>query len=170
MFSNILMVPKFSNIAYLSLRVSIGALLIHHGFEKLSNIDNFADAFLRPIHIPFPTFMAYFASFSEIIGSCFLILGILTRLGAISICLTIGAAIYHAIYTSGLNIYLLEMLILYEISALSVFLLGPGIYSLDQIIINIINARKRKIELLKKQNQINTLLLKEKKRWIFLQF
>lgn len=116
------------------LRVFVGSLLIHHGFEKLNNIQNFADAFLRPIHIPFPIISAYFASACEIIGSWLLILGFFTRFGAIGISLTIGGAIYHAIYTSGLNIYLLELLLLYEACCVSILLIGPGDYSIDNLI------------------------------------
>ena len=38
----------------LILRISIGAMLIHHGYEKTADIQNFADAFVRPIGLPFP--------------------------------------------------------------------------------------------------------------------
>ena len=41
-------------------------MLIHHGYEKLENIENFADAFVRPLHLPFPILSSYFAAFSEI--------------------------------------------------------------------------------------------------------
>jgi len=34
--------------ALLILRVITGTVLIHHGYEKLANIENFADAFVRP--------------------------------------------------------------------------------------------------------------------------
>ena len=124
----------FTSFALLIIRVFVGSLLIHHGFEKLNNIQNFAEAFLIPIHIPFPIMSAYFASVCEIAGSWFLILGFFTRLGAAGISLTIGGAIYHAIYTSGFNIYLLELLLLYEASILTILLIGPGNYSLDNLI------------------------------------
>merc|ERR1711990_1001050 len=55
--------------ALLILRVITGTVLIHHGFEKLANIENFADAFVRPLHLPFPIFLSYVAAFSEIGGS-----------------------------------------------------------------------------------------------------
>ena len=32
----------------LILRISIGAMLIHHGYEKLENIPNFSNAFVKP--------------------------------------------------------------------------------------------------------------------------
>ena len=46
--------PFLSDFGILILRVITGTLLIHHGYEKLANIENFADAFVRPLHLPFP--------------------------------------------------------------------------------------------------------------------
>ena len=43
-----------ADLGLLLLRVFTGSLLIHHGYEKLANIENFADAFVRPLHLPFP--------------------------------------------------------------------------------------------------------------------
>ena len=120
--------------AFLVLRVFTGSLLIHHGFEKLNDINNFADAFVRPLHLPFPVTLSYIAAGSEIGGSWLLILGLFTRLGAIAILGTMSVAIYHAIATSGFNIYLLELLALYFASAFSIVLLGPGLFSADYII------------------------------------
>ncbi len=122
------------------MRVFTGALLIHHGFEKLNDINNFADAFVRPLHLPFPVTLSYVAAGSEIGGSWLLILGLGTRLGASAILGTMSVAIYHAIATSGFNIYLLELLALYFASAFSIILLGPGMFSADYLIKHIINS------------------------------
>ncbi len=124
----------FKDFAFLVLRVFTGALLIHHGFEKLNDINNFADAFVRPLHLPFPVTLSYLAAVSEIGGSWLLILGLGTRLGAIAILGTMSVAIYHAIITSGFNIYLLELLLLYFASAFSIILLGPGKFSADYLL------------------------------------
>ena len=101
------------NVGLLILRLSIGTMLIHHGYEKTADIENFADAFVKPLGLPFPIFLSYIAAYSEIYGSWLLIAGLLTRFAALSIVGTIGVAIYHAIVTAGFNIYLLELLILY---------------------------------------------------------
>ena len=101
------------SLGFLLLRLAIGTMLIHHGYEKLENIENFADAFVRPLHLPFPIVSSYFAAFSEIVGSWLVIFGLGTRLGALAILGTISFAIYHALFTSGFNIYLLELLVLY---------------------------------------------------------
>ena len=118
------------NVGLLILRIAIGTMLIHHGYEKTADINNFADAFVRPIGIPFPILASYIAAYSEIYGSWLLIAGLLTRFAALSIVGTIGVAIYHAIVTAGFNIYLLELLILY---------MGAG-----QIVLSTIGGRKEK--------------------------
>ena len=125
-----------SSLGFLALRLCIGVLLIHHGYEKLENIENFADAFVRPLHLPFPIFLSYIAAFSEIAGSWALITGLGARLGALAIFGTISIAIYHAIATSGFNIYLLELLGLYWGGALCIVLNGPGMFSIDHLIKN----------------------------------
>ena len=123
-----------ADIGILLLRVFTGSLLIHHGYEKLANIENFADAFVRPLHLPFPILLSYVAAFSEVIGSWLLITGLLTRMGAMAIAGTISVAIYHAIVTAGFNIYLLELLGLYFAAAIAVLACGPGLLSIDELI------------------------------------
>tara|TARA_B100000579_G_scaffold11325_1_gene8355 strand:- start:207 stop:758 length:552 start_codon:yes stop_codon:yes gene_type:complete len=134
LLSSILLKSIFKDLAILLLRVFTGALLIHHGFEKLNDINNFADAFVRPLHLPFPVTLSYVAAASEIVGSWSLIIGLGTRFGASAILGTMSVAIYHALVTSGFNIYLLELLALYFSSAISIILLGPGKFSADYLI------------------------------------
>tara|TARA_Y100001968_G_scaffold134326_1_gene122557 strand:- start:278 stop:841 length:564 start_codon:yes stop_codon:yes gene_type:complete len=134
LLSSILYKTILKDLAILLLRVFTGALLIHHGFEKLNDINNFADAFVRPLHLPFPVTLSYFAAASEIVGSWSLIIGLGTRLGATAILGTMSVAIYHALVTSGFNIYLLELLALYFCLAISVICLGPGKFSADYLI------------------------------------
>ena len=118
----------------LILRISIGTMLIHHGYEKTADINNFADAFVRPIGIPFPILSSYIAAYSEIYGSWLVIVGLFTRFAALSIVGTIGVAIYHAIVTAGFNIYLLELLILYMGGSLCILLLGSGDFAIDRFL------------------------------------
>ena len=140
MLSTILTKSFSKDTALLILRVITGTVLIHHGYEKLANIENFADAFVRPLHLPFPIFLSYVAAFSEIGGSWLLILGLATRFGALAIVGTISVAIYHALITSGFNIFLLELLLLYFASATSIALTGPGDFSIDEVIIRVLRS------------------------------
>jgi putative oxidoreductase len=123
-----------SSFGFLILRLCVGILLIHHGYEKLNDIENFANAFVRPLHLPFPITLSYIAALSEIVGSWMLITGLGVRLGALAIFGTMTIAIYHAIMTSGLNIYLLELLGLYWGGALCLVLNGGGEFSIDNLI------------------------------------
>ena len=127
--------PVASSLGLLILRVFTGALLIHHGYEKLANIENFADAFVRPLHLPFPILLSYIAAFSEVVGSWLLITGLMTRLGALAVAGTISVAIYHAIVTAGFNIYLLELLGLYFAVSVAVLMVGPGQFAIDELIV-----------------------------------
>lgn len=135
MLRTILSKPLLADVGLLVLRVFTGTLLIHHGYEKLANIDNFADAFVRPLHLPFPIALSYIAAFSEIGGSWLLITGLLTRFGALAILGTITVAIYHAVITAGFNIYLLELLGLYFAAAAAILAVGPGRFSIDELIV-----------------------------------
>ena len=123
-----------SSLGFLVLRLCVGVLLIHHGFEKLNDIDNFADAFVRPLHLPFPITLSYIAAFSEIGGSWLLITGLASRFGALAILGTMSVAIYHAISINGFNIYLLELLGLYWGGAMCILLNGAGMFSVDELI------------------------------------
>ena len=122
------------SLGLLILRLAVGIMLIHHGYEKLENIENFADAFVRPLHLPFPIFFSYIAAFSEIVGSWMIIFGLGTLLGALAILGTMSFAIYHAVMTGGFNIYLLELLVLYWGGAACIVLNGGGNFSIDHLI------------------------------------
>jgi putative oxidoreductase len=122
---------RLANIGLLILRLAIGAMMIHHGQDKLGNPQSFADNYVVPLHLPFPLFFAYVAGYSEILGSWLLILGLLSPLGALALTGTMSVAAYHHILTSGLNIYVLELVVLYLGGSLALLLVGPGRYSFD---------------------------------------
>ena len=156
MLTTILTKSFSKDTALLLLRVITGTVLIHHGYEKLANIENFADAFVRPLHLPFPIFLSYVAAFSEIGGSWLLIIGLATRFGALAIMGTISVAIYHALVTSGFNIFLLELLLLYFASSSCIALSGPGDFSIDEVIIRILKSEEDTSNEIEARNIIKT--------------
>ena len=176
MLATILTKSFSKDTALLLLRVITGTVLIHHGYEKLANIENFADAFVKPLHLPFPIFFSYVAACSEIGGSWLLIIGLATRFGALAIVGTISVAIYHGVITSGgFNIYILELLLLYFASAGCITLTGPGIFSLDEVIIRILKSESEEIEVAtltinKKSGNLKVEELKEVKKEGFFRF
>jgi putative oxidoreductase len=126
---------RLRSIGLLLLRLTIGVMMIHHGQEKLADPQQFADTYVASLHLPFPLFFAYAAGFSELIGSWLLILGLLTPLGALAITGTMTVAAYQHILIAGLNIYVLERVVLYLGGSLALLLLGPGTLSFDAPIV-----------------------------------
>jgi len=119
------------SIGLLLLRLSIGVMMIHHGQEKLADPQQFANTYVASLHLPFPLFFAYVAGLSEVIGSWLVILGLITPLGALALSSTMAMAAYQHILTAGLNIYVLELVVLYLGGSLALLLIGPGRFSFD---------------------------------------
>jgi putative oxidoreductase len=122
---------KVQSFGLLALRLAIGLMMIHHGQDKLADPQGFATNYVIPLHLPFPLLMAQAAGYAEIFGSWLLIFGLLTPLGALALTGTMAVAAYHHILTSGLNIYVLELVVLYLGGSLALLLLGPGRFSFD---------------------------------------
>jgi putative oxidoreductase len=120
-----------ASLGLLALRVAVGVMMIHHGQDKLADPAGFAANYVVPLHLPFPLLMAKAAGYAEVVGSWLLIVGILAPLGAIALIGTMAVAAYHHILTSGLNIYVLELVVLYLGGSTALLLLGPGRFSFD---------------------------------------
>lgn len=120
-----------SSLGLLLLRLAIGVMMIHHGHEKLADPQQFANTYVASLHLPFPLFFAYAAGFSELIGSWLVILGFFTPFGALALTGTMTVAAYQHILTAGLNIYVLELVVLYLGGSLAILLVGPGRFSFD---------------------------------------
>lgn len=119
------------SVGLLLLRLAVGAMMIHHGQDKIADPASFATNYVAALHLPFPLLMAYAAGYAEIFGSWLLIFGLLTPLGALAIAGTMSVAAYHHIITSGFNIYVLELVVLYLGGSFALLLLGPGRISFD---------------------------------------
>jgi len=100
--------------------------MIHHGQEKLADPQQFANTYVASLHLPFPLFFAYAAGFSELIGSWLVIFGLLTPVGALALSGTMTVAAYQHISTAGLNIYVLELVLLDLGGSLALLLNGPS--------------------------------------------
>ena len=122
---------RLASFGLLLLRLSVGVLMIHHGQEKLADPQQFANTYVASLHLPFPLFFAYAAGFSELIGSWLVILGLFTPLGALALSGTMTVAAYQHISTAGLNIYVLELVLLYLGGSLALLFNGPGRFSFD---------------------------------------
>ncbi len=119
------------NAGLLVLRLAIGVMMIHHGQDKLADPQSFADNYVAALHFPFPLFFAYAAGIAEVMGSWLLILGLLSPLGALALTGTMTVAAAHHILSAGLNIYVLELVVLYLGGSIALLLIGPGRFSFD---------------------------------------
>ena len=119
---------------WLAIRLAAGTLMIHNGLDKLSDVQGFADNVVSYIGLPYPVFFTYCAAYIEVIGAFFIILGLLTRLMAVALFLTMAVAIFFHLKSDGLQVTPLETASLY--AALYAFFVvnGPGQWSLDELI------------------------------------
>jgi len=115
----------------LALRLAVGLMMIHHGQDKIADPHGFATNYVAALHLPFPLVMAYAAGYAEIFGSWMVLFGLFTPLGALALTGTMSVAAYHHILTSGFNLYVLELVVLYLGGSVALLLIGPGRFSFD---------------------------------------
>jgi putative oxidoreductase len=124
----------WSQIAWVSLRVGVGLLMIHNGLDKLADIQKFADGVVTFIGLPFPVFFAYCAAYVEVMASILLALGLLTRLNAAALLGTMLVAIYFHLKGNGLQVAPLETASLYALCYLFFLVNGGGALSIDSVL------------------------------------
>ena len=151
--------PNFwSQTAWALLRAVVGVMMIHNGLDKLSNIENFAQAYVEVIGLPFPIFFSYVAAFTELIGAPLVAIGFLTRPAAVGLFSTMCVAMYHHISTAGFNIPYLELSAIYAACFLFFAINGAGLFSTDALIANwldttALSEQAKRVMLLEKSYQ-----------------
>lgn len=125
------------NIALLLIRFYAGFTIMSAGLDKLPLKDWMVDQ-VTSIGFPFPTLFAWIATFSEFAFGLLLVLGIMTRLSAMMLAITMGVAAFgfHKVFP------LVDMHItqyFFWIFVLFMFF-GAGKYSIDYYLFNAKNA------------------------------
>lgn len=123
------------------LRVVVGLFMIHNGIDKLSDVEAFADTYVKVIGLPFPIFFSYVAGYTELIGAPLVAVGLLTRPAALLNFATMAVAVYHHVLVAGLSIPYLELATIYAAAFLFFAINGAGLFSLDTFIANWIGNR-----------------------------
>jgi len=124
---------RFDDAGKLLLRLTLGILLLMHGLFKLANG---IDAITTLVQAQgWPAWLAFGVLIGEVIAPCLLIIGVLTRAGALVIVVNMGLAIYLAHASQILSLtktggWALELQGLFLMGALVVALLGAGRFSL----------------------------------------
>lgn len=135
--------------AWLAFRAIVGVMIVHNGFDKISDIQGFSTAYVEVIGLPFPIFFSYLAALTELVASPLLVLGLFTRPAALGLLSTMVVAIYHHVLVAGLSIPYLELSAVYASCFLFFTVNGPGRFSIDQLISNTLDKRS----VLEKENK-----------------
>eukprot|EP00535_Pseudo-nitzschia_heimii_P004783 CAMPEP_0197185648 /NCGR_PEP_ID=MMETSP1423-20130617/12378_1 /TAXON_ID=476441 /ORGANISM="Pseudo-nitzschia heimii, Strain UNC1101" /LENGTH=226 /DNA_ID=CAMNT_0042636773 /DNA_START=100 /DNA_END=780 /DNA_ORIENTATION=+ len=130
-----------------ALRIGTCALMIHHGFDKVQNVDGFSKNVVAKFFgfLPGPaSFWTLSAAGTQIAGSGLLALGILARPVALSMCATMVVAVIFHLLNTGAEGFPLAVVpqhsYNYELAAMYVAVLsyfsvkGAGAYSIDEIV------------------------------------
>ena len=124
-------IPRSSDLALLVLRVWLGiSLLALHGWAKLTNFSSMAGRFPDPLGIG-PKGSLALAIFAEVLCAVLLALGLATRFAALVLIVLLAVAflLVHGRALSGAGSG--EMAFIYLAGFVTVFLAGPGRYSVD---------------------------------------
>jgi putative oxidoreductase len=115
----------------LLLRLSLGGLMIRHGFGKLQHFAAKSPGFTDPFHIGGPASMSL-TIFAEFFCAIFILLGLMTRLACISLIIAMSVAVFIShkgqVFGDG------EHAALYLAGYVALLFAGPGKISLDRLI------------------------------------
>lgn len=123
---------RINNLWLLILRVSMSAFLLTHGLSKLTMlIEGNGATFPDPLGVGNKLSLVL-AVLGEVGGPVLIIPGIITRLATIPTLITMSVAAFIVHGSDPFKIR--EMALLYLIGFLTVLILGPGRYSIDNLI------------------------------------
>ncbi len=119
------------NMAMLLLRLTLGILMMNHGYDKLTGFTETAKN-MPSLFGMGGTVTAALVVFAEFFCSLFIILGLFTRLACIPLIICMGYALFKAhkgeVFGDG------EMAALYLGAYLTLLIVGPGKVSVDGMI------------------------------------
>lgn len=119
------------NTGTLLLRITLGVLMMHHGYQKLINFGTLKNNFVSILGMG-STVSLTMDVFAEFFCALFILIGLFTRLAAIPLIIAMGVALYKAhnmdVFNQG------EMASLYLAGFTLLLLTGPGRVSVDSMI------------------------------------
>ncbi len=112
------------------LRITVGALMLNHGYNKLVHFADMQPKFINFLGLG-NTVSLSMVIFAEFFCSVFLLLGLFTRLACIPLIIAMGVALWKAhhfeVFGDG------EKAALYLGAYITLLLVGPGKASLDSM-------------------------------------
>ena len=122
-----------TSFALLILRIWLGlAMLLIHGLDKAENFNHYATMFPDPIGIGVKPGLAL-VTFAETVGAALLVLGLLTRFGALTLAIDLAVAFFmvHKMAV-GMAAHSGELAFIYLAGYAALLIAGPGKFSLDK--------------------------------------
>lgn len=136
-----------SAVGLLILRLFLGSALVIHGFQKIQSPGGFF-GWMGP---DVPGFLQGLATFSEFFGGLAIIVGLLTHLACVGVMSTMFVAVLSTLTSGKSPVYFvkppgasgaaLESAAGYFICVLVIFLVGPGLISLDAMLSKTMHGR-----------------------------
>lgn len=124
-------IPVNYDLAVLILRLCVGfALFAKHGIEKFTNFSQMQQHFPDPLNVG-PAFSLSFALIADGICSLLIIIGFATRLAAFIIVVNL-LVVFITMHQFSFAKEHAELVYLFLGSILTIFIAGPGKYSVDQ--------------------------------------
>lgn len=127
---------KFRNddLGILLLRLGVGGLMIFHGIHKVLHGHDFVRTKLAEVGLP--EFIALGVPVGEVLAPVLLILGLMTRLSALTIAFTMVMSIVLAfsdrLWTlNQFGGWAPELNVLFLLGSLAIFFMGAGRYAVD---------------------------------------
>lgn len=125
----------YEDIGKLILRLTLAILMLFHGVGKLRYGVSGVEGLLQSHGLP--ALLAYGAFVGEVLGPLLVIIGLYTRIGALFMVLNMIAAIALAHGSELVDFrqsgaWALELQGFFLFTAIAVFLIGPGKFSIDR--------------------------------------
>lgn len=122
-----------SDFGKLLLRLTVGFLMLMHGYSKIVNGVGFIEGVV--VDAGLPAFVAYGVYIGEVLAPILLILGVQVRFSALVIAFTMLSAIVlvhmDEIFTMTRKGWAIELPMFFLLTSLSIFFLGAGKYKVS---------------------------------------
>jgi putative oxidoreductase len=124
---------RLQPLALLVLRISLGAIMVGHGYLKVFH--GLSQHAHMVAGLGLPSWLGYVSAFTEFLGGIALLAGILTRLAAFLVCVDLAVAIWKVHWHNGLmGNQGYEFPLALAAIAFTLIFLGAGPISLDHVL------------------------------------
>ncbi|HEY6338076.1 MAG TPA: DoxX family protein [Candidatus Sulfotelmatobacter sp.] len=124
---------RLQPLALLVMRLTLGAIMVAHGYQKVFGGLHHHAAFVASLGLP--AWTGYVSSFTEFVGGLFVLIGFFTRAAAFAICVDLGVAIWKVHLHNGLTgDHGFEFPLAVATLAFALIFFGAGPVALDHIL------------------------------------